>query len=219
MSGCQDKISLGSQAACHISGPDTPAPRCVVQRGQETAGSNTLFSHQVTSVIVHFPACGIENLKMYFIIGLPDETDDDVRSIASLLRRARETMLEVARGKGRMGRLHAGVSILVPKPYTPYWDRPMLDAAETKRRLRLLRAELKGVPNVKLDVPSHGQALWQGYLSRGGAEAFGAVEEAASGASPSAVMADRRSEVDRATVAPDGDDPAWSFISSAPVPT
>ncbi|MCD4751343.1 MAG: radical SAM protein [Thermoanaerobaculales bacterium] len=160
--------------------------------------------------------CGIENLKMYFIIGLPGESDDDIRSISTLLRESRATILGHARQRGRMGNLHAGISILVPKPYTPYHREAMLTAAEARRRIRILRQELKGMPNIKLDIPSYGQARWQGYLSRGGVQAFHAISAAASGSAPKQVMADYKQAVDAATTSQPTDDPGWSFISSAP---
>ncbi len=162
--------------------------------------------------------CGIENLKMYFILGLPGESDDDILSIAALLRSTHQIMLHHGRTKGRIGNLHAGVSILVPKPYTPYQRAGMIDGREARRRIKLLRKALTGVPNFRLDFPSHREALWQGFLSRGSTGAYSALEERAAGSTVSQILTDHRNAVEAATTNPDLDDQPWSFISSAPVP-
>jgi len=160
--------------------------------------------------------CGIENLKMYFILGLPDETDDDILSIATLLRETHQIMLDHGRPKGRLGNLHAGVSILVPKPYTPYQGAAMIDAREARRRIKLLRKALTGLPNFKLDIPSYREAVWQGFLSRGTNGAFTALEDRAAGSTVSQILTEHRNAVIAATTDPDTDDQPWSFISSAP---
>jgi len=64
-------------------------------------------------------ARGMESLKLYFMIGLPGETDDDVRSIARLTRRLHEVQVNASRGHGRLGRLSVNVGVFVPKPGTP----------------------------------------------------------------------------------------------------
>lgn len=160
--------------------------------------------------------CGIASLKMYFILGLPGETDEDVVSIAELLRSAHKIMLEHGRPKGRVGQLHAGVSILVPKPYTPYSGNPMIDAQEARRKIGILRKALVGISNFKMDYPSYREALWQAFLSRGATNSFAALEDRASGLTVSRILADHKNAVQAATTHPADDDPSWSFISSAP---
>lgn len=161
--------------------------------------------------------CGINNLKMYFILGLPGETDDDILSIASLLQATHQIMLNHGRPKGRVGNLHAGVSILVPKPYTPYQAAAMIDAREARRRIKLLRRALTGLPNFKIDFPSHREAVWQGFLSRGTTDAFTALEDRAADSTVSNILNGHRNAVEAATTNPDTDDQPWSFISSAPM--
>ncbi len=162
---------------------------------------------------------GIPGLKMYFIIGLPGETDADIEAIVSLLRSTREILLRHGRRRGHIGALHAGVSILIPKPYTPYAGVAMLDAREARRRLRILRKNLAGLPNFKLNTPSYREAIWQGYLGRAGVEAFSALEARAEGAAVAEILASRRSPVEAATTAPVVDDRPWQFIGSAPTRT
>ena len=82
--------------------------------------------------------CGISSLKMYFIVGLPGETDADLLGIADLLKRTQALMVGRGRDRGRVGTLHAGFNVLVPKPCTPYSRESMLTRNETRRRMRLI---------------------------------------------------------------------------------
>ena len=71
---------------------------------------------------------GIENLKLYYMIGLPTETDDDLVAIRDLTLQIRDIMLKHAKGRGHIGRVIASVNPLVPKPSTAYQWLPMEDA-------------------------------------------------------------------------------------------
>ncbi len=82
---------------------------------------------------------GIQNLKLYYMVGLPFEEHEDVEAIVTLTDRIRERMLEVARGRGRIGRIHPSVNPFVPKPGTPFQWLPMEDPKETDRKLQYLR--------------------------------------------------------------------------------
>src|SRR6185295_11863895 len=59
-------------------------------------------------------ASGLENLKLYYMIGLPTETDDDLVAIRDLTLQLRERMLKYARGRGTVGRIIGSVNPLVP---------------------------------------------------------------------------------------------------------
>jgi len=110
---------------------------------------------------------GMQHVKMYFMCGLPTETDQDVLGMANLALRIRaEVMLPWARRRGRMGRISLSVNPFVPKPWTPFQWVPMHDRAclEGKRRLleRVLRPE-----GVEVDFLSPREAYLQTLLSRG----------------------------------------------------
>jgi hypothetical protein len=96
---------------------------------------------------------GIENLKLYYMVGLPFEEHADVEAIVSLTQRIRDLMIEVGRGRGRVGRIHPSVNPFVPKPGTPYQWLPMEDPKETDRKLQ--PAEAFGrMPNVDAIIKS-----------------------------------------------------------------
>jgi radical SAM superfamily enzyme YgiQ (UPF0313 family) len=156
---------------------------------------------QILEAVDTAQRCGIPDVKMYFIVGLPGEDDQDLLGICDLLRRAVAIVRRRGRDRGRVGTVHAGFSVLVPKPYTPYQHEPMLSANEANRRLNLLWKGLRGTDNLRMSRPSYREAVWQGFLSRGDCRAFQALESAASGAPLSRVMTRH---------------PTWRFISSAP---
>ncbi len=91
---------------------------------------------------------GVQNLKLYFMVGLPFEEHGDVEAIVTLTERIRDRMLAVARGRGRVGRLHPSINPFVPKPGTPFQWLPMENPKETDRKLQYLRKAFARMPNV-----------------------------------------------------------------------
>jgi hypothetical protein len=115
-----------------------------------------------------------------------------------------------------MGTLHAGCSVLVPKPYTPYSRAPVLSRTEYRRRLAIVEKELKPLDNFKFDRPSYREALWQAILSRGDADTFTPLDELARHGSLGRILRDHRGTFVRRALAPVDGEPAWRFIGSAP---
>ncbi len=81
-------------------------------------------------------------LKLYFMIGLPEERDEDVVAIAELARRALATAKRASQSGAAT--LHLAVSTFVPKPFTPFQWEPMITPEETRRRQALVTATLGG---------------------------------------------------------------------------
>jgi len=161
--------------------------------------------------------CGIENIKMYFIIGLPGETDDDLRGIADLLRNAQKIMVAHGRERGRVGTLLAGFNVLVPKPYTPYSRKAMVSRREARRRMEIVEAATSDISNLRIDRPAYRQAQWQAFLSRGDVSVFDVLEDAASGKSLGRLLAAHRTAIEASTLSPVEGPPVWQFVVSAPV--
>jgi radical SAM family uncharacterized protein/radical SAM-linked protein len=83
-------------------------------------------------------------LKLYFMIGLPEERDEDVLAIAELARRCLATARRaLPKGQGSVS-IHLGASTFVPKPFTPFQWEPMITPDETRRRQRLVTDALGG---------------------------------------------------------------------------
>jgi len=123
-------------------------------------------------------ASGIENLKLYFMIGLPTETDDDLVAIRDLTIALRERMLRHARGRGTIGRIVASVNPLVPKPGTAYQWMPMEPYAVTEKKMQRLRKLVTGLDNVYFSIKSERHSFYQALLSLGDRRVAPAIEAA-----------------------------------------
>jgi radical SAM superfamily enzyme YgiQ (UPF0313 family) len=119
---------------------------------------------------------GIQNLKLYYMVGLPFEEHADVEAIVALTDQIRERMLAVARGRGRIGRLHPSVNPFVPKPGTPYQWLPMEDPKETDRKLQYLRKAFARMPNVDAVIKSARTGAVQSVLALGDRRVADALE-------------------------------------------
>ena len=112
-------------------------------------------------------ASGIENLKLYFMIGLPTETDEDLVAIRNLSIELKARMLVHARARGRIGRIVASVNPLVPKPGTAYQRLPMESPDSIARKITRLRALTAGIDNVFFTIKSERHSFYQALLSLG----------------------------------------------------
>jgi radical SAM superfamily enzyme YgiQ (UPF0313 family) len=121
---------------------------------------------------------GIQNLKLYYMVGLPFEEHADVEAIVELTSQIREVMLKVARGRGRIGRLHPSVNPFVPKPGTPYQWLPMEDPKETDKKLQYLRKAFGKMPNVDAILKSARTGVAQSALALGDRRMADALEVA-----------------------------------------
>jgi radical SAM superfamily enzyme YgiQ (UPF0313 family) len=123
-------------------------------------------------------ASGIENLKLYYMIGLPTETDDDLVAIRDLTIQMRERMIRHARGRGQIGRIVASVNPLIPKPGTAYQRLAMEDTALTDRKIKRLRTLTAGIDNVYFNIKSERHSYYQALLSLGDRRVAAVVEAA-----------------------------------------
>jgi radical SAM superfamily enzyme YgiQ (UPF0313 family) len=119
---------------------------------------------------------GIENLKLYYMVGLPSETDEDLVAIRDLTMAIRGRLLEHAAGRGRIGRIVASVNPLVPKPGTTYQWLPMTPADVIDRKAARLRELVAGMDNVYFNIKSERQSFYQGLLSLGDRRVADAIE-------------------------------------------
>ena len=121
---------------------------------------------------------GMENLKLYFMIGLPTETEDDLQAIRDLTGELRDIMLTHAKGRGRIGRIVASVNPLIPKPGTAYQWLPMEDPAITDRKGKRLRSLVADLDNVYFNIKSERHSYYQALLSLGDRRVAPAIEAA-----------------------------------------
>jgi radical SAM superfamily enzyme YgiQ (UPF0313 family) len=112
-------------------------------------------------------ANGLENLKLYYMIGLPTETDEDLVAIRDLTLQIRERMLKHARTRGQIGRIVGSVNPLIPKPGTAYQWLPMEDVSVTDQKIKRLRSLMAGIDNVYFNIKSERHSYYQALLSLG----------------------------------------------------
>jgi radical SAM superfamily enzyme YgiQ (UPF0313 family) len=110
---------------------------------------------------------GIANLRLYFMVGLPTETLDDIREIVRLVKYLRHRAVKAGRGRQAFGQITLSLSSFVPKPWTPFQWVPFLEVAELKRRLKLVRQEAAGLKEVRLHTDLPKWAYLQALLARG----------------------------------------------------
>ena len=121
---------------------------------------------------------GFENLKLYFMIGLPTETDDDLVAIRDMTKQLHETMLRHQRGRGHIGRIVGSVNPLVPKPGTAYQWLPMEDDGSIGRKIRRMKSLMAGMDNVYFNIKSERHSFYQALLSLGDRRVAAAIEAA-----------------------------------------
>ncbi|HZU12782.1 MAG TPA: TIGR03960 family B12-binding radical SAM protein [Chloroflexota bacterium] len=117
---------------------------------------------------------GWRTVKLYFMIGLPTETDDDVVAICRLAKR----VLDVGRSyHGRAARVHVGVSTFVPKPHTPFQWAAQADRDTIGRQQEILRREGRA-QGLKIDWNDMDASELEALLSRGDRRLSDVIERA-----------------------------------------
>lgn len=112
-------------------------------------------------------ASNIPNLKLYFMIGLPSETLDDIHAITLLCKKVKQVFLASSRPRGRMGNITVSINTFIPKPHTPFQWVPMDDTKALKKKYRIIQQSLKSLANVRLQFDTPRWAYNQALLSRG----------------------------------------------------
>jgi radical SAM superfamily enzyme YgiQ (UPF0313 family) len=140
--------------------------------------NKTVTNDEILSATELIFANGIDNLKLYYMIGLPTETDDDLVAIRDLTVQMREIMLKHGRPRGHLGRIVGSVNPLIPKPGTAYQWLPMEDPAVTDRKAKRLRQLLAGIDNVYFNIKSERHSFYQALLSLGDRRVADTIEAA-----------------------------------------
>ena len=116
----------------------TFAPEAGTQRLRDVINKN-LTEEEILTTCANAFSGGWNNVKLYFMLGLPTETDEDVLGIADLVYKVIRTWKEHASNKKRGLRVHVATAYFVPKPHTPFQWEKQIDPQEYLRRCRLLK--------------------------------------------------------------------------------
>jgi radical SAM superfamily enzyme YgiQ (UPF0313 family) len=140
--------------------------------------NKTVTNEEILAAAELIFSSGMENLKLYFMIGLPTETDDDLVAIRDLTLQLRDTMMAHARGRGQIGRIVGSVNPLVPKPGTAYQWLPMEDDRSIEQKIKRMRSLTAGIDNVYFNIKSERHSFYQALLSLGDRRVAPAIEAA-----------------------------------------
>jgi len=126
-----------------------------------------LTREQIISAVNLIAGTGPFSLRLYFLLGLPTETGEDVAEIVELVKVIRHHMIKESAPRGRIGRIRLSVNCFVPKPFTPFQWFPLEDFSSLKEKQKRLRKALTrmGGVDVNFDVPKW--AYVQTLLSMG----------------------------------------------------
>jgi radical SAM family uncharacterized protein/radical SAM-linked protein len=139
----------------------TIAPEAGSQRLRDVINKNVTEAEIVATVEDAFRS-GWQLIKLYFMIGLPTETDEDLAQLVSLVRR-----LSRLKGSGRRrGQINVSAATFIPKPHTPFQWQPQLELSESRLRLRRLQEEL-AMPGIQVKWQNPEMSLIEGVWARG----------------------------------------------------
>lgn len=170
-------VEMAELVAGQKKGGLTFAPEAGTQRLRDVINKNVTEDDLFSAIDAAF-AAGWRRCKLYFMVGLPTETDDDIKGIASLAQRAydRAKAAVPADQRGSV-RMSVSCAVFVPKAQTPFqWDG-QISPEETLRRVGLLKRSVK---YKAVDVHYHDPAtsFVEAVMSRGGREVADWVEAA-----------------------------------------
>ncbi len=143
----------------------TIAPETGTQRLRDVINKG-LSEEQILEAVYLIAQFGFKTLKLYFMVGLPTETQEDLENMVILIKKIKKTMLTVKEGRF-CPHIHLSVSSFVPKPFTPFQWHPMESIENLKKKIRWLKSAFKRKRGVSItfDIPKW--AYTQALLSRG----------------------------------------------------
>lgn len=170
-------VRMADAVAGQKRGGLTFAPEAGSQRLRDVINKNVTEADLMAAVDAAMEA-GWQRVKLYFMIGLPTETDEDVAEIGRLasdaFARMREAMPPEARGRLKMT---VAVAVFVPKAHTPFQWEGQIPAEEARRRAGIIRDAVR-FRAVRVDYHEPKTSFLEAVMSRGGREVSLLVEEA-----------------------------------------
>lgn len=154
----------------------TFAPEAGTQRMRDVINKNVTEA-QLMETAERVFSRGFDRMKLYFILGLPTEQDEDVLGIAEVGQNA----LAVGRRLGKRPTVTVSVSVHVPKPHTPFQWCAMDDLEEVQRKQGLLRSALRGRKGITLRLHDSTTSELEGVLARGDRRLADVIERAYKG--------------------------------------
>jgi len=181
---CSELLTRGYSISASSLRPQSLSPHlldCLVQSGQRTvtlapeAASERLRSllgkdmrdDDLYAAVEEIYRRGISNIRLYFMIGLPSEQEEEVEAIAQVAKKIKHMLLVSSRERRPLGQITLSISSFVPKPWTPFQWLEFEETGRLQQKLGLIKRSLKGAGNIHClhDLPTW--AYKQALLSRG----------------------------------------------------
>jgi hypothetical protein len=107
--------------------------------------------HAVELLIEH----GIANIRLYFMVGLPTETEADIDAVIDMVKKIRHHVMKMSAGRKRFKRITLSINQFIPKPVTPFQWLPLEDINAVRKRMRKIENAIRREPTVKVihDLP------------------------------------------------------------------
>jgi radical SAM family uncharacterized protein len=145
----------------------TFAPEAGSQRLRDVINKNITEEEIENACKIAF-AAGYNTVKLYFMIGLPTETDDDIREIAELAERILDLYYQSpGRNKGRAPQIGISAGTFVPKPFTPFEFAAQPTGEEIARRARLLKSLIRSKKKITVNTAPYPLSLLEAVIARG----------------------------------------------------
>ena len=154
----------------------TFAPEAGTQRLRDVINKN-LTEEEILTTCTNAFSGGWNNVKLYFMLGLPTETDEDVLGIAELVYKIIKCWQEHALNKKRGLRIHVATAYFVPKPHTPFQWEQQITPAEYLRRCKLLKSHFYS-KSITYDYHGPDLSRLEAIFARGDRRLGPVIEEA-----------------------------------------
>ena len=154
----------------------TFAPEAGTQRLRDVINKN-LTEDEILNTCAQAFEGGWNNVKLYFMLGLPTETDEDVLGIAELVYKVIQAWKDHATNKKRGLRVHVATAYFVPKPHTPFQWEKQITPEEYLRRCRLLKSHFYS-KSITYDYHAPDLSRLEAVFARGDRRLGPVIEEA-----------------------------------------
>jgi len=151
----------------------TLAPEAGTQRLRDVIGKNMTEAHIIEGVKSAFEE-GIESIKLYFMLGLPTETEADLFGICELSRK----IFELGRTFTSRARVTVNLATFIPKPHTPFERERQISIEETFEKQRFIKTSLKKIKGIEVRWHQAEASFLEGVFSRGDRKLSQVIEKA-----------------------------------------
>ena len=150
----------------------TIAPEAGTQRLRDVIGKNMSEEHIMDGIKAAF-CSGIESIKLYFMLGLPTETEEDLQGICDLARK----ILAIGKSHSRRARVTVNLATFIPKPQTPLQWEKQVSVEETLEKQRFIKNNLK-TKGIKVRWHQAEASFLEGIFARGDQKLSKVIEKA-----------------------------------------